>query len=288
MSQVFLVTGSSRGLGRAVVEAALTAGHQVVATARRPQQLVDLVERYGEQVRTVALDVTDPTAAAAAVQLAIDAFGHLDVVVNNAGYADIASVEDVDLADFRAQIETNLFGVVAVSKAALPALREQGSGHIIQVSSVGGRMTTPGLSAYQAAKWAVGGFSLVLAKEVAPLGIRVTVIEPGGMSTDWAGSSMSVPPISEPYQQTVGAMAALHNSDGVAGGDPTKVARVILELAAMDNPPTRLLLGTDAYRYATADARRQLAEDEEWRTLSESTNHDGITPEQLDPLGAGA
>ena len=149
MTEVFLVTGSSRGLGREIVEAALAAGHHVVATARKAEQLADFVDTYGDQVRAVALDVTDPLAAAAAVRTAVDAFGRLDVVVNNAGYADLAAIEDTSLEDFRAQIETNLFGVVTVTKAALPQLRAQGFGHIIQVSSVGGRMASVGLGAYQ-------------------------------------------------------------------------------------------------------------------------------------------
>jgi len=205
MSKVFLVTGSSRGLGRSIAEAVLEAGHQLVATARTPGQLDDLVGKYGDQVRAVALDVTDPVAAEAAVQVAVQAFGRLDVVVNNAGYANLASVEDITAEDFRRQIDTNLFGVVNVTKAALPVLREQGSGHFIQVSSVGGRIGAVGLSAYQSAKWAVGGFSTVLALEVAPLGVKVTVLEPGGMRTDWAGSSMDIPPVSAPYQQTLPA-----------------------------------------------------------------------------------
>ena len=288
MSQVFLVTGSSRGLGREIVIAALEAGHQVVATARDTHQLVDLVARYPGHVHAVSLDVTVAASAAHAVQQAINTFGRLDVVVNNAGYADLASVEDVSLDAFRAQLDTNLMGVVNVTKAALGHLREQGSGHIIQISSVGGRMATPGLSAYQAAKWAVGGFSLVLAKEVAPLGIRVSVLEPGGMSTDWAGSSMTVPPISAPYQGTVGVMAAMHNAETLAASDPAKVAQVVLEIVGMDEPPVRLLLGPEAYRYATAEARRQLAEDERWQQLSESTAHDDASAEQLDPLAAVA
>jgi NAD(P)-dependent dehydrogenase (short-subunit alcohol dehydrogenase family) len=285
--KVYLVTGSSRGLGRDIVLAALEAGNQVVATARRPEQLSDLVDRFGASVRAIELDVTDPGSADRAVQAALDAFGRLDVVVNNAGYADLASVEDVTPEAFRAQIETNLMGVVNVTKSALPVLRTQGSGHIIQISSVGGRMSTPGLSAYQAAKWAVGGFSLVLAKEVAPLGIHVSVLEPGGMSTDWAGSSMTVPPISEPYRDTVGAMAAMHNTESLAASDPAKVAAVVLQIVAMQAPPVRLLLGPEAFQYATAEARRQLAEDERWEALSNSTAHDDATPEQLDPLGTG-
>jgi NAD(P)-dependent dehydrogenase (short-subunit alcohol dehydrogenase family) len=184
--KVFLVTGSSRGLGGEIAEAALAAGHQIVATARNAEQLSSLIDRYGKQVRAVALDVTDFTAAQAAVKAAVDEFGRLDVVVNNAGYANPVSVEDITIEDFHAQLNTNLLGVVNVTKAALPVMREQGSGHVIQISSLGGRVATAGLSAYQAAKWAVGGFSEVLAQEVGPLGIKVTVLEPGGMRTDWA------------------------------------------------------------------------------------------------------
>lgn len=192
MSKTWLITGSSRGLGRELAKAVLVAGHHLVATARKPQDLSDLVVQYGEQVRAVELDVTNPAAARAAAAVATSAFGRLDVVVNNAGYANVNSVEDIAEDDFRAQIETNVFGVVNVTRAALPVLRGQRDGHIIQISSVGGRLATPGLSPYQSAKWAVGGFSEVLAKEVGPLGIRVTIVEPGGLRTDWAGSSMLV------------------------------------------------------------------------------------------------
>ena len=288
MPKVYLVTGASRGLGREIARAVLEKGDRLVAGARTPSDLDDLMAAYGDRVRVVALDVTDALAAAAAVQTAVNEFGRLDVVVNNAGYANLASIEDVTLDDFRAQLDTNLLGVVNVTKAALPVLREQGSGHIIQVSSVGGRMATAGLSAYQSAKWAVGGFSSVLAQEVAPLGIKVSVLEPGGMRTDWAGSSMSVPPISAPYQATVGAMAAMHDGAATMAGDPAKVAQVVLQIAEMDEPPLRLLLGSDAYTYATAAGRRLLEQDERWRDLSTSTDHDDATAADLDPLGEGA
>jgi NAD(P)-dependent dehydrogenase (short-subunit alcohol dehydrogenase family) len=288
MSSVFFLTGSSRGLGRAIAEAVLDGGHQLVATARDPGSLDDLVATHGERILALALDVTDSDAAQTAIAAGVEQFGRIDVVVNNAGYADLAAVEDVMLEEFRRQIDTNFFGVVNVTKAALPILREQGAGHIIQVSSIGGRLATPGLSAYQSAKWAVGGFSSVLAAEVNPLGIRVTVLEPGGMETDWAGSSMEVPPISEPYRQTVGASAAMHNSDAVALGDPGKVAQVVLEVAAMDEPPLRLILGSEAYAYATAAARAQAASDERFKQLTVSTDRDGATDAQRDPLGAGS
>jgi NAD(P)-dependent dehydrogenase (short-subunit alcohol dehydrogenase family) len=287
MSKVFLLTGSSRGLGRQIAEAALAAGHRLVATARRPEALADLAERYGRQVLPVALDVTDPDAAQAAVAAGVEAFGRLDVVVNNAGYANLASVEDISLTDFREQIDANLFGVVNVTKAALPVLRAQGDGHIIQVSSIGGRLATAGLAAYQAAKWAVGGFSEVLAREVGPLGIKVTVLEPGGMQTDWAGSSMRVPPVSEPYRATVGAMAALHHDGGSppALGDPAKVAQVVLAVADMDEPPLRLILGSEAYAYATAAAAARAQSDAAWRDLTISTDRDDATLADRDPLG---
>ena len=288
MSQVFFLTGSGRGLGRSISGAVLSAGHSLVATARNPDSLADLVSRYGDQILPVALDVTDPDAAQAAVSLGVERFGRLDVVVNNAGYANLASVEDMMLPDFRAQVDANLFGVVNVTKAALPFLRARGSGHIIQVSSVGGRLATAGLSAYQAAKWAVGGFSEVLAREVGPLGIKVTVLEPGGMRTDWAGSSMEVPPISPPYQATVGAMAQTHDSLGSddALGDPAKVAQVVLAVAGMADPPLRLILGSEAYAYAMAAARARAASDAAWHDLTISTDRDDATAAQRDPLGA--
>lgn len=285
MAKVFLVTGSSRGLGRQIAETVLAAGHYLVATARKPGQLADLAQRYGDQVRTVALDVTDPAAARAAVQTAVEAFGRLDVVVNNAGYANSGSVEDTSVEDFREQIDTNLLGVVNVTKAALPVLREQGAGHVIQVSSVGGRVTTPGLSAYQAAKFAVGGFSEVLAKEVAPLGIKVTVLEPGGMRTDWAGSSMTVHPVSPAYEETVGAVNSLRDKlMGLAASDIAKVADVVLKVVELDEPPVRLLLGGDAVRFAETVERARAESDVKWRELSESTNYDDITEANIDPL----
>ena len=287
MSQVFFVTGSSRGLGRAIVEAALLAGHRVAATARRPTQLDDLVDRYAQQVAPIALDVTDYDAAVAAVEAAAERFGRLDVVVNNAGYADLASVEDMTIEAFRAQIDTNLLGVVNVTKAALPILRAQSSGHIIQVSSLGGRIANAGLSAYQSAKFAVGGFSEALAQEVAPLGIRVTVLEPGGMRTDWSGSSMTIPPVSEPYAPTVGALAALMHGGAGAAGDPAKVAGVVLRVAEMSEPPLRLLLGTDAVTYAEGAAQARAAADAAWRELSLSTDDEHVTAASLDPLGRG-
>src|SRR5271155_6190270 len=242
MSQVWLITGSSRGLGRALADAVLAAGHKLVATARNPEQLADLVERHGDQVRTVALDVTNEQAAAHAVGLATEAFGRLDVLANNAGYGDVSPIEDTSLDEFRAQIETNLFGVINVTKAALPLMREQGAGHILQFSSVGGRIGPVGRAPYAAAKWGVEGFSEVLSKEVGPLGIKVTIIEPGGFRTDFAGSSTTVAQDNPVYAATVGAVARFQREyDGNQPGDPSKAAIAILRVAGMENPPLRLL-----------------------------------------------
>ncbi|MFD7716772.1 SDR family NAD(P)-dependent oxidoreductase [Streptomyces sp. NPDC059814] len=200
--------------------------------ARRTSSLDDLAARYRDRLLAVPLNVTDPAQAEAAVAAAVDAFGRIDVVVNNAGYADIAPVEEVSLDSFRAQIDAVFLGTVHVTKAALPVFRRQGNGYFIQVTSVGGRGTAPGLSAYQSGKFAVEGFSGVLQKEVGPLGIRVTLAEPGAMRTDWAGSSMEVPAYDSAYEPTVGALAAhLRETTGKEPIDPAKAARFFLDLA---------------------------------------------------------
>jgi NAD(P)-dependent dehydrogenase (short-subunit alcohol dehydrogenase family) len=275
MSQVWLITGTSRGLGRHLAEAVLGEGHRLLATARDPSQLADLVNRYGERIRIFALDVTDGPAARAAINAAVEAFGRLDVLVNNAGYGNIGSIEDTELSDFRAQIETNLFGVINVTKAAIPVLREQGSGHIIQLSSIGGRVGAMGRAPYSAAKWGVEGFSEVLAKEMGPLGVKVTIIEPGGFRTDFAGSSTTITEGRPEYDSTVGAAARFQRAyDGNQPGDPVKAAAVIVQVASLDEPPFRLLLGTDAVRAVEQADLARLEADRKWRHLSVSTDFD--------------
>lgn len=274
-SQVWLITGSSRGLGRQLAQAVLAAGHRLVATARQPQQLQPLVDRYGDRVVTVALDVTDTAAAQRAVQTAVERFGRLDVLVNNAGYGNIAPVEEADEADFRAQIDTNFYGVFNVTRAALPLLRRQGGGHIIQISTIGARLGVPGLSAYHTAKWAVEGFSESLAKEIAPFGVKLTMVEPGAFRTDWAGSSMSVAPIGAAYQPTMGPILDyLQQRNGHQPGDPAKAAQAILQLATLEKPPLRLLLGSDAVYMAGQVLAERQAEDAAFRSLSLSTDRD--------------
>ena len=207
MKQVWFITGSSRGFGRALVRAALEAGDLVAATARRPEQLDGLVAEYGDSIHPIALDVTDPAAVASAIAEARGRFGRLDVIVNNAGYANVSPIETTTDADFRAQFETNFWGVYHVSKAAIPVLREQGGGLIMQFSSVGGRVGgSPGIASYQAAKFAIDGFSRVLQAETAPFGVKVIVVEPSGFKTDWAGSSMIIRDVPEAYAETVGAV----------------------------------------------------------------------------------
>ena len=274
MPKTWLITGSSRGFGWELTKAALDRGDSVVATARRPEQLGDVVAKYGDRVRVIALDVTDASAARAAVQVAVDEFGALDVVVNNAGYANSAPIEETPDDDFRAQIETNLFGVFNVTKAALPVLHRQGSGHFIQFSSIGGRVGgTPGMGAYQTAKFAVEGFSEVLSNEVRPLGIKVTIIEPGGFRTDWGGSSMGTPPVGEDYDQTVGAMNRYREATASQWpGDPARAAKIITEIVRLDEPPLRLLLGAGAVELAEEASRARAAEAEKWADVSRSAD----------------
>jgi NAD(P)-dependent dehydrogenase (short-subunit alcohol dehydrogenase family) len=277
MPKTWLITGSSRGLGRELARAVLERGDRLVATARRPEQLEDLVQAYGDRVRAVTLDVTDAAAAETVVRLAVEEFGSLDVLVNNAGYANSAPIEETPDDDFRAQVETNLFGVVNVTKAALPVLRAQRSGHIVQISSVGGRVGgTPGMGAYQTSKFAVEGFSEVLNNEVRPLGIKVVIVEPGGFRTDWGGSSMNLATVGRDYEETVGKVNEYRRAtDGAQPGDPARAAQVIAGLPDLEEPPLRLLLGTDALTLADKASRSRAAEAERWADVSRSTDFEG-------------
>lgn len=272
--QTWFITGSSRGFGRSLVRAALDAGDLVAATARRPEQLDDLVAEYGDRILPIALDVTDAAAARSAIAEAHARFGRLDVVVNNAGYANVSPIETTDDDEFRTQFETNFWGVYNVSKAALPVLREQGDGIIVQFSSIGGRVGgSPGIASYQAAKFAVDGFSRVLAVEAAPLGIRVVVVEPSGFKTDWAGSSMTVHDIPAAYEPTVGAMHALmRTSTAGSAGDPDRGAEIIVKAMKRTSLPTHLLLGVNAVEMALDYSQKQLDEASAWEAVSRSAD----------------
>jgi NAD(P)-dependent dehydrogenase (short-subunit alcohol dehydrogenase family) len=281
MTRTWLITGSSRGLGRDLAEAALAAGDNVVATARRPEQLDDLVSRYRGRVLPLALDVTDPAAAVDAVAQAVARFGTLDVVANNAGYGNSGSIEDTPADDFRDQVETNFFGVVNVTRAALPIFRRQRSGHFLQFSSVGGRVGgSPGMAAYQSAKFAVEGFSEVLNAEVKPLGIRVTIVEPGPFRTDWGGSSMRFHPVAADYEPTVGKMNAFRQeTDGTWPGDPARAARILVDVVDHSDPPLRLLLGAAAVDLARKSSDERAAEASAWADVSRSADFPPATGE---------
>ncbi len=273
MTRTWVVTGCSRGFGRALAEAVLDAGDNLLATARDVATLEGLgAERPGRMV-TAPLDVTDEAQATAAIDAALGAFGSLDVLVNNAGYGDIGSVEDTPMASFRRQIETNLFGTIIMTKAAISHMRERRRGHFVQFSSVGGRIGAPGRAAYSAAKWGVEGFSEVLAQEMRLVGVKVSIIEPGGFRTDFAGSSTTIESGRAEYDEVVGRAARMQAAyHGGQPGDPSLGAAAILKLVGMENPPLRLPLGHDAVDAISLSDRNRLTEIERWRPLSISTD----------------
>ncbi|MEX6687971.1 SDR family oxidoreductase [Danxiaibacter flavus] len=274
MKKVWFITGSSRGLGRSLTEAVLHSGDSVVATARNTEALKDLKEKYPGQLQTLQLDVTDEQAVTSVVNEAVSLFGRIDVVVNNAGFGITGAAEAFTREQMHSQIDTNFWGAVYVTRAVLPHLRKQQSGRILQVSSIGGRVGTPGVSIYQAAKFALVGFSEAVSKEVAPLGIKITIIEPGGFRTDWAGSSMTYATNIPDYDQTVGVMAKVLRSDFVPSGDPVKAAKVMIDVANHAQPPLHLLLGSDAaglLKRANADREEEF---NKWLDVTLSTDHD--------------
>lgn len=286
--QTWFITGSSRGFGRALTEAALAVGDRVVATARQPDTLSDLAKAHHADVLAVPLDVTDPKAVRSALQTGVDRFGRLDVVVNNAGYANVAPIETGDDDDFRAQFETNFWGVYHVSKTAIGYLRQQGGGLIVQFSSIGGRVGgSPGIASYQAAKFAVDGFTRVLAAEIAPFGIHTMVVEPSGFATDWAGSSMTIHPIPDDYDDTVGIMQrrVRTNPSGPAG-DPARAAQIIVQVAKRDVVPSHLLLGVNAVDMALEYSQQQLDQSHSWELVSRSADFTEPYPPPFPPDNA--
>lgn len=260
-------------MGRAIAEWVLAAGDSVLATARTPEVLQGLEERFGARIKCWRLDVTDPESAKEAVRVATETFGRLDVVVNNAGYGNVAPIEDMTDADFSAQIATNLVGVFNVTRAALPVFREQRAGHFLQISSVGGRFGAPGISAYQASKWGVTGFSEALAAEVVPFGVKVTVVEPGAFRTDFADTSMTIAKVHPAYDATVGALGrTLRANSGNEIGDPARAVAILLKVVEMADPPLRLLLGSDAIAIAEAADLARAEDDRKWRECGLSTD----------------
>jgi NAD(P)-dependent dehydrogenase (short-subunit alcohol dehydrogenase family) len=268
--KVWMVTGSGNGLGRSITEAALTAGHHVVATAKDISQLADLKEAYGELLMIAELNVNNEQQAADVVKDAVSQFGQIDVLVNNAGYGDSRPFEQVPADEFRKLIETCFFGVVTLTREVLPHMRKQKSGHIIQISSAGGRMATPGNAAYHAAKWAVGGFTESLAQETANFGVKVTALEPGGIRTGWGKKAFANPiKLLPEYEPTIGAtIKFLENYWGNENSDPDKVAQVVLKLSEADQLPPHILIGSDAFQLVKESSEKLWKEAEEWKDVT--------------------
>jgi NAD(P)-dependent dehydrogenase (short-subunit alcohol dehydrogenase family) len=267
-SKTWFITGTSRGFGREWTIAALERGDRVAATARDVHTLDDIAAKYGDAVLPLALDVTDRTGAFESVKRAHDHFGQLDVIVNNAGYGQFGMVEELSEKEARDQIETNLFGALWVTQAALPFLRAQGSGHIIQVSSIGGISAFANIGMYHASKWALEGISQSLSLEVADFGIKVTIVEPGGFSTDWGGSSARHATPSPAYDAEREKSARFRAQRTHQAGDPTASSAAILKLVDAPAPPLRVFFGDGPLGIATADYESRLATWREWEWLS--------------------
>jgi NAD(P)-dependent dehydrogenase (short-subunit alcohol dehydrogenase family) len=267
-ARTWFITGSSRGFGREWAIAALERGDSVAATARDTGSLDDLVERFGDRILPLKLDVTDRAAVFDAVETAHRRFGRLDVVVNNAGYGQFGLIEEISEAEARAQFETNVFGALWVTQAALPILREQGSGHILQVSSIGGISAFPNIGIYNASKWALEAFSQSLAQEVAGFGIKVTLIEPGGYSTDWGGSSAKHAAPLAAYDEFREQAAEARKARIGTPGDPVATREAVLKVVDAEHPPLRIFFGDGPLRTATTDYESRLAEWREWEPVS--------------------
>jgi NAD(P)-dependent dehydrogenase (short-subunit alcohol dehydrogenase family) len=267
--KVWFITGTSRGFGREWAIAALDRGDKVAATARDTATLADLVDKFGDAILPITLDVTDRAADFAAVKQAHDHFGRLDVVVNNAGYGQFGFVEEVSEQDARDQIETNVFGALWVTQAALPYLRAQRSGHIIQVSSIGGIVAFPNVGIYHASKWALEGFSQSLAQEVAPFGVHVTLIEPAGFSTDWSGSSSRRAEELPDYADLHAENEKVRKTRWAAPGDPKASAAAVLKVVDADEPPLRVFFGDAPLGLAKADYEERLRTWEQWQSVAE-------------------
>jgi NAD(P)-dependent dehydrogenase (short-subunit alcohol dehydrogenase family) len=267
--KVWFITGTSRGFGREWAIAALDRGDKVAATARDTGTLADLVDKFGDAILPITLDVTDRAADFAAVKQTHDHFGRLDVVVNNAGYGQFGFVEEVSEQDARDQIETNVFGALWVTQAALPYLRAQRSGHIIQVSSIGGIVAFPNVGIYHASKWALEGFSQSLAQEVAPFGVHVTLIEPAGFSTDWSGSSSRRAEELPAYADVHAATEEVRKTRWAAPGDPKASAAAVLKVVDADEPPLRVFFGEAPLGLAKADYEQRLRTWEQWQPVAE-------------------
>jgi NAD(P)-dependent dehydrogenase (short-subunit alcohol dehydrogenase family) len=271
MTKNWFITGASRGFGREWTIAALERGDRVAATARDLSTLGDLADKYGDSLLPLELDVTDRDGDFAAVARAHDVFGSLDVVINNAGYGQFGMIEELSEAEARDQFETNVFGALWITQAALPFLREQRHGHIIQVSSIGGISAFPNIGIYNGSKWALEGFSQALAQEVADFGIKVTLIEPGGFSTDWGGASAKHATELPAYEGYRVKAAEARKARLGNQGDPTATGEAVLELVDAAEPPLRVFFGTAPATIMKRDYDSRLATWEQWNHISVET-----------------
>ncbi|RVX40956.1 NADP-dependent 3-hydroxy acid dehydrogenase YdfG [Nonomuraea polychroma] len=284
-TQTWIITGASRGFGRALAESALAAGDHVVAAVRRPESVADLQAEYPDTCLVAAFDARDIAAAADLVQEALGRFGRLDVLVNNAGRAVVGAVEEVGDAQLRELMDLHLFGPAALVRAALPVMRAQGTGTIVQMSSQGGRMSFPGVSAYSASKFALEGWSEALAGEVAPFGIRVMIVEPSRFRTGFhADDVLEFTEASETYRDLLAAVRAdMAGADGLQEGDPARAAEIIVSLAHSDEVPLRLPLGREAVERISGAYRRGLDEVERWAETARSADFAGV-PASVRPI----
>ncbi len=274
--RVWFITGASTGFGRILAEQVLAKGDKVVATARKPEHIADFPHNHPETALSVALDVTDEKAVEAAVDQAVKHFGRIDVLVNNAGYGLAGAIEEASEEEYMPVFETNVFGLIGVTKAVLPHLRKQRSGHVVNLSSIGGLIGSPGWGFYNASKFAVEGFSEALAAELAPLGIHVTIVEPGPFRTDFLGrSGVEARQRIDDYDETAGKTRQyFHDQAGKQAGDPAKAAAAIIAAVTAENPPKHLVLGKIAYNRMTQRLDQWKQELEAWRELSIGADFD--------------
>lgn len=273
MSKVYIITGTSSGFGRALAEAVLSRGDRAVLTARKTESISDLVEKYPHTAIAVRMDVTNESDRQAVVQAAIESFGRIDILVNNAGRGSLGAAEEFSLAQLREQMEVNFIACAEMIRAVLPTMRSQKSGHILNISSIGGRVNVGGFALYGASKFALEGYSEALHEEVKPLGIRVTIVEPGAFRTEFAGDSNIRPETTIPdYQPVIEPIRQyLYGSSGKQLGDPHKAALVMIQVVESSDPPLRLMLGADAYGLWDRKRAETDAEMAKWREVGEDT-----------------
>jgi NAD(P)-dependent dehydrogenase (short-subunit alcohol dehydrogenase family) len=273
-NKVWFITGSNSGFGRSLTEAVLAKGDNVVATTRHPEEIQDLVEQYPDTIKAVTLDITKSNEISSAIDTALSTFGRVDVLVNNAGFGTLGAVEEIEDEQVRKQFEVNCFGTLNLTKALLPHFRQKKNGHILNVSSVGGFTSFPGTGIYSATKFAIEGYSEALAKEITPLGIKLTLVEPGAFRTDFAGDSLATPenPIDD-YEETAHKFVKQQEEmSGEQPGDPDKAAQAMIKVVESDNPPMRLVLGEDALKATRQKIETFQKEIEQWEEVTLSTS----------------